>query len=86
MASAIRGDPEITAAWIGDGATAESDFHAGLVFVLVYRPPVILNVVNNQWAISTNQAIAGREREHLPLERTATGFRRRQWTEMITWR
>ena len=61
MASAIRGDPEIAVAWIGDGATAESDFHAGLVFASVYRPPVILNVVNNQWAISTNQAIAGGE-------------------------
>jgi len=61
MASAIRGDTKIAAAWIGDGATAESDFHAGLVFASVYRPPVILNVVNNQWAISTNQAIAGGE-------------------------
>jgi 2-oxoisovalerate dehydrogenase E1 component alpha subunit len=59
MASAIRGDPKVAAAWIGDGATAESDFHAGLVFASVYRPPVILNVVNNQWAISSNQAIAG---------------------------
>lgn len=61
MASAIRGDTRIAAAWIGDGSTAESDFHAALVFASVYRPPVILNVVNNQWAISTNQAIAGGE-------------------------
>jgi 2-oxoisovalerate dehydrogenase E1 component alpha subunit len=61
MASAIRGDSRIAAAWIGDGATAESDFHAALVFASVYRPPVVLNVVNNQWAISTNQIIAGGE-------------------------
>ena len=61
MASAIRGDLAVTAAWIGDGATAESDFHAGLVFASVYRPPVVLNVVNNQWAISTNQVVAGGE-------------------------
>src|SRR5205085_5247637 len=27
----------------------------------VYRAPVVLNVVNNQWAISTFQAIAGGE-------------------------
>ncbi len=39
---------QIAAAWIGDGATAESDFHAALVFASVYRPPVVLNVVNNQ--------------------------------------
>ena len=48
-----------TSAWIGDGATAESDFHTALTFAHVYRAPVILNVVNNQWAISTFQAIAG---------------------------
>lgn len=61
MASAIRGDTRVAAAWIGDGSTAESDFHSALVFASVYRPPVILNIVNNQWAISTSQAIAGGE-------------------------
>ena len=61
MASAIKGDTKIASAWIGDGATAESDFHTALTFAHVYRAPVILNVVNNQWAISTFQAIAGGE-------------------------
>ena len=61
MASAIKGDTRIASAWIGDGATAESDFHTALTFAHVYRAPVILNVVNNQWAISTFQAIAGGE-------------------------
>ena len=61
MASAIKGDTRIASGWIGDGATAESDFHTGLTFAHVYRAPVILNVVNNQWAISTFQAIAGGE-------------------------
>jgi len=61
MASAIRGDSRIASAWIGDGATAEADFHTALTFAQVYRAPVILNVVNNQWAISTFQAIAGGE-------------------------
>ena len=58
MASAISGDTRIAAAWIGDGSTAESDFHAALVFASTYKAPVILNVVNNQWAISTFQGIA----------------------------
>jgi 2-oxoisovalerate dehydrogenase E1 component alpha subunit len=58
MASAIRGDRKIAAAWIGDGSTAESDFHAALVFASTYKAPVILNIVNNQWAISTFQSIA----------------------------
>lgn len=61
MASAIKGDSKIASAWIGDGATAESDFHNALTFAHVYRAPVILNVVNNQWAISTFQSIAGGE-------------------------
>ena len=61
MASAIKGDTKIASAWIGDGSTAESDFHTALTFAHVYRAPVILNVVNNQWAISTFQAIAGGE-------------------------
>ena len=61
MASAIKGDTRIAAAWIGDGSTAEADFHTALTFAQVYRAPVILNVVNNQWAISTFQAIAGGE-------------------------
>ncbi len=61
MASAIKGDTKVASGWIGDGATAEADFHTGLTFAHVYRAPVILNVVNNQWAISTFQAIAGGE-------------------------
>ena len=58
MASAIKHDSKIAVAWIGDGATAESDFHAALVFASTYRAPVVLNIVNNQWAISTFQGIA----------------------------
>ncbi len=59
MASAIKGDTKISSAWIGDGATAEGDFHSALVFASVYQAPVILNVVNNQWAISSFHGIAG---------------------------
>ncbi len=58
MASAISGDTRIAAGWIGDGSTAESDFHAAMVFASTYKAPVVLNIVNNQWAISTFQGIA----------------------------
>ena len=61
MASGYKGDHRIAAAWIGEGATAESDFHHALTFGSVYHAPVILNVVNNQWAISCYQGIAGGE-------------------------
>jgi len=59
MASAYSGDTRIAAGWVGDGASAEADFHYALTFATVYRVPVVLNVVNNQWAISTFQGIAG---------------------------
>jgi 2-oxoisovalerate dehydrogenase E1 component alpha subunit len=59
MASAIKGDSRIAAAWIGDGSTAEGDFHAACTFAGVYRAPVVLNIVNNQWAISSFSGIAG---------------------------
>ena len=62
MASAIKGEDHISAAWVGDGSTAEADFHHALTFAAVYQAPVILNVVNNQWAISTYQGFAGGER------------------------
>ena len=61
MASAIKGDTRIVSAWVGDGSTAEADFHSALTFAAVYRAPVILNIVNNQWAISSFQGIAGGE-------------------------
>lgn len=62
MASAIKGEDHIASSWVGDGTTAEADFHHALTFAAVYQAPVILNVVNNQWAISTFQGTAGGER------------------------
>jgi 2-oxoisovalerate dehydrogenase E1 component alpha subunit len=58
MAAGMRGDSRIAAGWIGDGATAESDFHSALVFASTFQPPVILCIVNNQWAISTKEQVA----------------------------
>ncbi|GAA0277852.1 3-methyl-2-oxobutanoate dehydrogenase (2-methylpropanoyl-transferring) subunit alpha [Alteraurantiacibacter aestuarii] len=62
MASAIKGDSKIAAAWVGEGSTAEGDFHSALTFAAVYNAPVVFNVVNNQWAISSFSGFAGAER------------------------
>ena len=62
MGAAIKGEDHIAASWIGDGSTAEADFHHALTFAAVYNAPVVLNVTNNQWAISTFQGFAGGER------------------------
>jgi 2-oxoisovalerate dehydrogenase E1 component alpha subunit len=61
MAAAIKGEDHLAASWIGEGSSAEADFHYALLFAAVYQAPVILNVVNNQWAISTFQGYAGGE-------------------------
>jgi 2-oxoisovalerate dehydrogenase E1 component alpha subunit len=62
MASASRGDTRISAVWCGEGSTAEGDFHSAMTFAAVYNAPVIMQVVNNQWAISSFSGIAGAER------------------------
>ena len=61
MASAAKGDTRIAATWCGEGSTAEGDFHSACTFAAVYRAPVIMNVVNNQWAISSFSGFAGAE-------------------------
>jgi len=58
MGAAIDGSDSIATGWIGDGSTAETDFHSALVFASTYRAPVVLNIVNNQWAISTTEEFA----------------------------
>jgi len=63
MAAAIKGEDHIAAAWTGEGSTAEADFHHAMTFAAVYRAPVLINVVNNQWAISTFQGFAGGEQQ-----------------------
>ncbi|MBH5322462.1 3-methyl-2-oxobutanoate dehydrogenase (2-methylpropanoyl-transferring) subunit alpha [Aurantiacibacter sediminis] len=62
MASASKGDSRIAATWVGEGSTAEGDFHSALTFATVYNAPVIFNVINNQWAISSFSGFAGAER------------------------
>jgi 2-oxoisovalerate dehydrogenase E1 component alpha subunit len=62
MASAIKGDTRIASGVVGEGTTAEADFHHALTFAATFQAPVILNVVNNQWAISSFQGTAGGSR------------------------
>ncbi|WP_176598456.1 MULTISPECIES: thiamine pyrophosphate-dependent enzyme [Sphingobium] len=74
MGAAADGDPRIAAAWIGEGATAEGDFHHALTFASVYQAPVILNIVNNQWAISSFSGIAGGQRTTFAARGLAFGI------------
>lgn len=51
-AAQIRGDAVVVGGYMGDGATSEADFHAGLNFAAVWRAPAVFVCQNNQWAIS----------------------------------
>jgi 2-oxoisovalerate dehydrogenase E1 component alpha subunit len=61
MASAYKNDDSLALAYIGEGSTAEGDFHEALTFASVYHAPVIFCITNNQWAISSYAGIAGGE-------------------------
>ena len=74
MASSIKNDDKIAVAYIGDGATAEGDWHQGNLFASVYRAPVILCVVNNQWAISTTNAFAGADKNSFAARLASYGL------------
>ncbi|MCJ8322897.1 MAG: 3-methyl-2-oxobutanoate dehydrogenase (2-methylpropanoyl-transferring) subunit alpha [Rhizobiales bacterium] len=62
MAEAQQGGGRVASAFVGEGSTAELDFHSALTFATAFSPPVILNITNNQWAISSNQVVAGGEK------------------------
>lgn len=51
-AARLRGEDVVTAAYFGDGATSENDFHAGLNFAGVWRTPTVFVCANNRYAIS----------------------------------
>ena len=74
MACAYKGEDAIAASWIGDGTTAEVDFHSALVLASTYRAPVILNVVNNQWAISMFQGISRGEAANFAMRGLGYGI------------
>ena len=52
MAAKIKGDRTVIAAYLGDGATSEGDFHVALNFAGVFKAPVVFICQNNHWAIS----------------------------------
>lgn len=47
-----RGEPIVTAAYLGDGGTSESDFHSALNFAGVWQAPTVFIISNNFYAIS----------------------------------
>ncbi|KDD75894.1 dehydrogenase E1 [Helicosporidium sp. ATCC 50920] len=70
-AARLQGKNVLTAAFFGEGAASEGDFHAALNFAATLRAPVLFLCRNNGWAISTpaseqyrGDGIAGRGRAY----------------------
>src|SRR5919107_1881539 len=53
LAAQLRGTGQVAAAFIGDGATSEGDFHEAANLAAVWKLPVIIVIENNQWGLST---------------------------------
>jgi 2-oxoisovalerate dehydrogenase E1 component len=53
LAAQLRGERRVAAAFTGDGATSEGDFHEAVNLAAVWKLPVLFIVENNQWGLST---------------------------------
>ena len=49
----LRGEPNITAVFSGEGGTSEGDFHEALNIASVWKLPVLFCIENNGYALST---------------------------------
>jgi pyruvate dehydrogenase E1 component alpha subunit len=54
--ASIQGRDDVTLAYCGDGATSEGDFHEACNLAGVMQVPLVLVIINNQYAISTPMA------------------------------
>jgi 2-oxoisovalerate dehydrogenase E1 component len=53
LAYQLRGESRVAAAFTGEGATSEGDFHEAVNLAAVWKLPVVFVVENNQYALST---------------------------------
>ena len=73
MAMKAAGHPRVVAAYLGDGATSSSDFHAAMNFAAVFKAPVVFVCQNNHWSISvptSRQTVS----ESIAIKATAYGM------------
>ena len=53
LAAQLKGSRQVAAAFTGDGATSEGDFHEAVNLAAVWRLPVLFVIENNQYGLST---------------------------------
>jgi len=97
MASNIKGEDDVTVAYIGDGGTSTGDFSEALNFAGVFNAPVVFIVQNNQYCHIRGQGQADQGGDHGPkggcrgdprhfggramISSPCTRRRKRQWRE-----
>ncbi|HEY8206989.1 MAG TPA: thiamine pyrophosphate-dependent dehydrogenase E1 component subunit alpha [Myxococcaceae bacterium] len=72
-AAKLQRHDTVMMAFLGDGATSSSDFHAAMNFAGVYKVPVVFVCQNNHWSISipTHRQTAS---ESIAIKARAYGF------------
>jgi 2-oxoisovalerate dehydrogenase E1 component len=53
LAAQLKGSRRVAAAFTGEGATSEGDFHEAVNLAAVWKLPVVFVIENNQYALST---------------------------------
>jgi 2-oxoisovalerate dehydrogenase E1 component len=53
LAAQLKGEKRVAAAFTGDGATSEGDFHEAANLAAVWKLPVLFIIENNQYGLST---------------------------------
>src|SRR5258706_6440869 len=53
LAAMLKGTRQVAAAFTGDGATSEGDFHEAVNLAAVWKLPVLFVIENNQYGLST---------------------------------
>jgi pyruvate dehydrogenase E1 component alpha subunit/2-oxoisovalerate dehydrogenase E1 component alpha subunit len=48
----LKGEDDVAVGYCGDGGTSEGEFHVAMNLAALWKPPIVLVVQNNQWAIS----------------------------------
>ncbi len=74
MAMGLRGKKTITMVHFGEGGTSTAEFHAGMNFAGVFKAPVVLVCINNQYAISVPLSRQTAS-ESIAIKAEAYGFR-----------
>jgi acetoin:2,6-dichlorophenolindophenol oxidoreductase subunit alpha len=69
LAFKLKGEPRVSVAFFGDGATNTGTFHESMNLAQLWKVPAIFVLENNGWAESTPA------RQHLPLVREELGKR-----------